>query len=520
MIPKNMKITRREAIKLGLIGGSSLLTPCGFQSPAWAQFSPQIGRFQLPFRIPPVLKPVRSDETTDYYEITMRKSQVEILPGLSTEIWGYNGITPGPTIRQRGGLPLRGGRQSVVRFINQLDTNTVIHLHGMASLPQYDGYAEDFIPSGYYKDYIYPNDRAATIWYHDHTVNRTSRNVYMGLAGMYIVYDDKELSLPLPKEDYDVPLIIQDKRFATDGSLIFDDRGQRSLYGDLILVNGVPWPRMEVANRKYRFRVLNASASRTYQLALSRDEKGLTRGDKLIVIATDAGLISAPVELVAPTNTLRIGIAERYEFIIDFSQYPIGTQVFLRNFGLSSNIDSDTRSQAIMRFDIVRQERDDSTIPSELRKVDPIPVSSVVRTRTFRFERSSGLWQINGRTWEKNRVDANPDFRNVEIWNLVNTGGGWVHPVHVHLVDSQILDRNGRPPLPYERGWKDVFFIGENETVRIIARFGPNQGKYMMHCHNIVHEDHDMMTQFEVGQGGPDPITAAPAKPLPPELPL
>jgi FtsP/CotA-like multicopper oxidase with cupredoxin domain len=484
---------------------------------ALTQFSPQIKPFELPFRTPPVLKPVRSDDTTDYYQIVMQKSQVEILPGLKTEVWSYNGMFPGPTIRQRGGSPKDGGRQSVVRFINQLGNTleagkevpikTSIHLHGMASLPQYDGYANDLIPPGFYKDYIYPNNRASTLWYHDHAVHNTSRNVYMGLAGMYIVEDQNELDLPLPKGEYDVPLIIQDKSFAADGSLVFDNRGQKGVYGDVMLVNGVPWPRMEVANRKYRFRVLNAGASRTCHLALSK-------GD-LLVIGTDAGLISAPVK----TKTLRLGMAERYGFIIDFSQYPIGTRVVLQNLPGSSNIDRDARTNQIMCFDVVRQESDDSSIPDIIRPVEPLPISSNVPIRTFRFERNGGEWKINNKTWDSKRVDANPDFNAIEIWNLVNTGGGWIHPVHIHLVDLQIIDRNGRPPLPYERGWKDVFYVGENETVRVITRFGPNIGKYMIHCHNIVHEDHDMMTQFEVGQGGIDPMSA-PAQPISAMLPL
>jgi len=513
-----MKITRRQAIKLGLIGSGVLLYPWGSESLAVTQFSPQIKPFELPFRIPPVLKPVRSDATTDYYEITMQKAQVEILPGLKTEIWSYNGMFPGPTIRQRGGLQKEGGRQSVVRFINKLGNtieagkevsiDTSIHLHGMASLPQYDGYANDLIPPGCYKDYIYPNNRASTLWYHDHAVHHTSRNVYMGLAGMYIVEDQYELDLPLPKGEYEVPLIIQDKIFAADGSLSFDDRGHKGSYGDVMLVNGVPWPRMEVANRKYRFRVLNAGASRTCQLALST-------GDDLIVIGTDAGLISAPVR----TKTLRLAMAERYGFIIDFSKYSIGTRIVLQNLPSSSNVDRDDRTKQIMCFDVVRQESDDSSIPNALRPVAPIPVSSNVPTRTFRFERSGGEWKINNQTWNPKRVEANPDFNAIEIWNLVNAGGSWIHPVHIHLVDLQILDRNGQKPLPYEQGWKDVFYVGENETVRVITRFGPNRGKYMMHCHNIVHEDHDMMTQFEVGQGGYDPMSA-PAKPISAMLPL
>ena len=243
----------------------------------------------------------------------------------------------------------------------------------MASLPQYDGYANDLISPGCYKDYIYPNNRASTLWYHDHAVHNTSRNVYMGLAGMYIVEDQYELDLPLPKGEYDVPLIIQDKSFAADGSLVFDNRGQKGVYGDVMLVNGVPWPRMEVANRKYRFRVLNAGASRTCHLALSK-------GD-LIVIGTDAGLISAPVK----TKTLRLGMAERYGFIIDFSQYPIGTRVVLQNLPGSSNIDRDARTNQIMCFDVVRQESDASSIPDGLRPVQPLPISSNVPIRTFQL---------------------------------------------------------------------------------------------------------------------------------------
>ncbi|MDJ0737840.1 MAG: multicopper oxidase family protein [Nostocaceae cyanobacterium] len=527
-----MKITRREAIKLGLAGGGVLLSPLAFPGIARALLSPQIPRFQLPFQVPPVLPPVRSDQTTDYYEMTIKKDLWEILPGLKTEIWGYEGMFPGPIIRQRGGKRSEGGRQSVVRIINKLGEdaqgrpiNSVTHLHGMASLPQYDGYAIDYVPPEYFKDYIYPNDRAATLWYHDHVQDLTSHNVYMGMAGMYIVEDKFELDLPLPKGNYDVPLIIQDARFAGDGKLIFDDNSERSLYGDVILVNGVPWPYMQVANRKYRFRILNASVSRNYQLALSQKAEGLTIGEKLIVIASDGGLLSEPVELTTPFQTLGIGVAERYDVIIDFSQYPENSQVFLRNIGFTGSLDNDTRTHTIMRFDVVRSEPDDSIIPDQLRPVESLANQPITRTRTFRFERSIGQWLINGRTWDPQRVDANPQLGDVEIWNLVNPGSGWVHPVHIHLVHSQILDRNGLQPRPYERGWKDVFMVGEFQTVRVISKFRTPEGndikgKFMMHCHNLVHEDHAMMTQFEVGQGGPDPVTTAPAQPISQMLPL
>jgi spore coat protein A, manganese oxidase len=129
--------------------------------------------------------------------------------------------------------------------------------------------------------------------------------------------------------------------------------------------------------------------------------------------------------------------------------------------------------------------------------------------------REDGLWTINGKIWDPERSDADVGLNDVEIWELTNKSGGWFHPLHIHLIDFKILDRNGKPPFAYERGPKDTVYIGENETVRVIARFRPNQGKYMMHCHNLVHEDHDMMTNFDVGPTGVNPSTIAPAKPLP-----
>lgn len=495
------RITRREALKLGALAGGSLLLPIGLERRSYAKTagSPVTKPFTLPFRVPPVLQPVRSDETTDYYEITQKPGRQQIIPGYTSTIWGYNGIFPGPTIKQRK------GRQSVVRQINNLPAGNPfsVHLHGMASLPQYDGYADDLTPVGYYKDYVYPNNRTATLWYHDHAVHHTAFNVYQGLAGMYIVQDDYEDSLPLPKGQYDVPLFIHDKQFAKDGSVVFDDRGQTDVMGDVITVNGVAWPRMEVANRKYRFRILNGSISRSYRLALST-------GEPLIVIGTDAGLMSTP----QPVKDFRIAMAERYEVIIDFSKYKVGTRVVLQNLDLPNNVKYD-QTNVIMCFDVVRQETDDSEIPSTLRTVEPIAESSAVRTRDWRFERTKGLWAINGKTWDENRVDANIREGDIEIWRLYNNAGGWFHPIHVHLVDLQLLDRNGKPPFPYEKGWKDVFYVGPNESLRVIAKYGPNVGKYMFHCHNSVHEDHDMMGQWEIGQGGPNPVTSAQALPLP-----
>lgn len=165
-------------------------------------------------------------------------------------------------------------------------------------------------------------------------------------------------------------------------------------------------------------------------------------------------------------------MAERYEFVIDFSKYKIGTQIVLKNLNPKVNVEY-PNPNVIMRFDIVRQETDDSEIPSKLRSVELIP-ETVMRTREWQFERGGGLWVVNGKIWDENRVNANPGLGDVEIWRLHNKAGGWFHPVHIHLVDVQILSRNGKPPFDYERDWKDVFYVGPNEDVRVIAKFGPH----------------------------------------------
>ena len=277
------------------------------------------------------------------------------------------------------------------------------------------------------------------------------------------------------------------------------------MFGDVILVNGRPWPAMPVERRKYRFRLLNASISRSYRLALST-------GDPFTVIGTDGGLMPAPAE----TTSLRFGMAERYEIVVDFAKYPIGTRVVLQNLGLPNNIDFATTGE-VMAFDVTGDATDlsNNEVPPVLNpdnEVMRLTEGEAVKTRTMEFTRQGGEWTVNGQTWEDvinsgfTQVVASPKLGDVEIWELKNDSGGWFHPVHIHLVDFQILDRNGQPPHPYERGPKDVAYVGEGETVRVLMRFGPQIGRYMMHCHNLVHEDHDMMVQFEVGTGGDDPI--------------
>ena len=522
-------VSRREALKYGGVGATALaLNSLGFL--AWPELarklargdisSPLVAPFQRPLNIPPEISPTGIVKTrdfgwADFYEITQQVSQGEIIPGTTTTFWGYNGITPGPTIRARRGRPV------VVRQINDLSVRTATHLHGGDVPSADDGLPVDLVspltegpivPEGAdgcgpepdedefdtvhegFQDHEYPNiQNGATLWYHDHAIHRTGRNVYFGLAGFYLLEDELEQSLPLPKGRFDVPIVIQDRLFAADGAFIFpcdgDDPVRQGVFGDVILVNGVPTPFLQVARRKYRFRILNGSNARLYQL-------GLSTGDPFTVIASDQGLFPAPVV----TDEIFTGPAERYEAIIDFSRYPIGTQVILENrFGraFGDPIDEE-RTRLIMRFDVVEDAPDPSSIPAVLAPARDIPESSAVRTRDWRFERRGGQWVINKKVFDQNRSDADPGLGDVEIWRFTNNSGGWVHPTHPHLVEFHILDRNGEAPRPIERGPKDTVLLGANEEIRTIMKFEHFSGPYVIHCHNIEHEDNDMMVRFDV----------------------
>lgn len=527
-----MSLTRRDAIKLGVFGSGALLLPIGRAVLAGAAERMPESRlpqpFTIPFAVPPTLAPVRSTRRrrgsggTDFFDITMREQAVEIIPGFLTRIWGYNGSIPGPTIDVDKGTP------AVVRQTNVLPAqhptlgyrpDTSVHLHGSASLPQYDGYANDLTRPGQYKDYQYPNfQNARTLWYHDHAVHRTGENVYMGLAGMYRIHDDLERSLPIPHGRYDIPLIVSDKMFDSEGQLLFNG-DEDGLFGDVILVNGRPWPVMPVEQRKYRFRILNASITRSYEWQLDS-------GEPMVVVGTDGGLVPTP----QPVTRLRHGIAERYEVIIDFAKYPIGRRVVLQNLH-PRNTEVFTNTDKVMAFDVKRKARtgSDNTIPDVLYADNPVMAlepADAVRTRTLDLIRTNGLWTLSGQTWEDviasnfGAVIADPGVDDVELWEIRNDSGGWHHPLHIHLIDFRIIDRSiddAAPiaPFPFELGPKDVVYTGEHERVRVMARFGPHPGRYMVHCHNLVHEDHSMMHQFEVGTGGFDPITSAPARDLP-----
>jgi FtsP/CotA-like multicopper oxidase with cupredoxin domain len=539
-----MELTRRDALKVGGLGGLGLVALAAPWGSLQAKEASTLDARNVPvrygsaFRRPPVLTPYERTVDTDgaplhRYELVQQRVDGEVLRGgLITPLHTYGDTFPGPTISVDQGTRIELRLRNRLPLVHPdwgYPVDTSCHLHGSASLPEYDGYANDVTHPGYKKVYHYPNFQPArTLWYHDHGVHHTAQNAYSGLAAQYHLHDPAEREL-LPQGEFDVPLVVTDAMFARNGHLAYDDSSHSGLWGDVILVNGVAWPVMKVQPRIYRFRVLVASISRSYRFRLST-------GDPVTVVATDGGLMPTARQV----TSWRHAPAERYEVLIDFRPHR-GRRVELRNLSNPNNV-TYANTGSVMAFDVLdvppTTTRYDAqgvlvpdptwdTLPTTLvgSEVMDLPEAAAARSRHFRLKKNDlGVWTIGGHTWEDvvasgfTKVLADPKVGDTEIWTLENSSGGWFHPVHIHLIDFKILSRNGRPAFDHEQGPKDVVYLGEGETVRLIMRFGPHEGRYMVHCHNLPHEDHDMMSQFRVGDpADPDPHDPVLADPCVPD---
>lgn len=508
--------------------------------------------------IPKYLKPKRRCRDFTYYEVRMQETASQMHAELPepTKVWGYEGQVPGPIIEAERGECLR------VKWINELpdkhllpvdkslhgshehmpEVRTVVHLHGAEVRPESDGYPEAWFTRDFKKIgvdfkqevYEYPNhQRAAILWYHDHCMANTRLNVYAGLAGMYIIRDAHERMLNLPSGIFEIPLIICDKGFNEDGSLFYprnvsdpppegvpDPSITPGAAFDFILVNGKVWPYLNVQQRKYRFRILNASNERFYRMQLSS-------GQGFIQIGSDGGLLQRPVEL----DQITIAPAERVDVIIDFSQQPVGTNIVLTNdartpFDFGAPVDEETTGQ-IMQFRVVPlQAPDTSEVPNFLSLIPRFRECDAARTRDItldvtrdHFNRLKFL--LSNREFTDN-ITEKPRLGDIEIWRIINQGIAF-HPIHIHLIQFQILDMipfdidafntTGQirftgeplPPEPGDMGWKDTVKAPPGFVTRLIMRFAPYTGRYVYHCHILEHEDYDMMRPFEVVKDKCDP---------------
>lgn len=468
-------------MKMGAIGGAALALPLDRIAALAGEAG--VRPFRVPLAIPPVLKPVRTGKNRDYYVTTMRRARAEILPGKRTPIWGFDGHYPGPTIKARR------GREIIIRRKNDLSVPTTTHLHGGEVPSLSDGHPARLIAPGETYDFVYPNQQpTATLWYHDHAHHHTSRNNYMGLNGFYLIEDEEEEDLNLPKGKYDIPLVLQDRSFKPDGSFKFKDKID-DIFGDTYLVNGRPMPFLKVANRKYRFRILNGSHSRGYTLALDS-------GESLIQIGSDQGLLAAPY----PVLSIPIWPSERTEIVIDFSRYPVGSTIVLQDL---SDPNDPSSGKPIMQFRIAREEEDTSSLPPVLRPIERLLPGPDTVEREFVLSKDieTNRWVINGKAFDPDRIDIEPRLGDTEVWTFRNDSSA-PHPMHVHLVRFQVLDRSNLQLSPGELGWKDTVRVDPSRTVRVIMRFEGFTGRYMFHCHNLAHEDHSMMGQMRVRPNG------------------
>jgi spore coat protein A len=521
-------------------GTCSLLTQsqCGSQGGAYqgdfttcaaAQCPVILTPFVDPLPIPGVAQPTSgSSGGAATYEIFIQQFQQKLHRDLpSTIVWGFNGSYPGPTIEASTGQPVRVvwnndlrdafGSLRVDHYL-AVDTclagpdvegskpRTVFHLHGGHVPAPVDGYPEATILPGEQAIYDYPNNQLpGTLWYHDHALGITRLNVYMGLAGFYLLRDAFEASLGLPSGEFEIPLAIQDRKFHSDGRLEYPAAWMEHFFGDTLLVNGKVWPYLNVRQGKYRFRLLNGSTSRTYTLSLSR------AGMQFQQIGTEGGLLSAPV----PRSQITFGPGERADVVVDFAGIPAGAEILLTNSAPAPypGVAGEGVIPNVMKFVVTSQAGYTAPLPASLRAVGSIPESEAVMQRDFELRKGTNactgsMWTINDLGWRD--ITEFPELGTTEVWRFVNRSG-FSHPMHMHLVMFQVLDRqlfevvggevvpvgSPAPPAPYEAGWKDTVMVNPNEIVRVIARFEDYTGRFAYHCHILEHEDHEMMRQFQ-----------------------
>jgi spore coat protein A len=513
---------------------------------------------------------------------------------MTTKVWGYNGSYPGPTIVAKKDVPidvfwhnnLVDGNGMPLPHLLPIDPSVhwaleeftnwqsygipvVTHLHGGHTESASDGLPDAWFTPGFalrghgfvkgdIAPYHYSNSQeAATIWYHDHALGITRLNVYAGLAGYYLLTDNNEINLQnsgsLPAAPYDLGLAIQDRMFTKDGQLFYpstpetdDDNGGPNpsilpeFFGNFILVNGKTWPVLEVEPRQYRFRVLNGSDSRFYDLSLSGNQ-GFRQ------IGTDNGFLASPVSL----TQLLIGPGERKDIIIDFSQPALwGQTIIVRNnaktpFPKGVAVDPQTTGR-IMAFRVnqpLNQNYPLTSVPATLRP-PVVPLQTTLPARKLvlfeaedEFDRLKPMLGTveNGVMNFHDPITENPALNSTEIWEIYNATVD-AHPIHLHMVSSQLINRQRfmanvdehtgattdirllgqpRPPAPEEQAWKDTWITYPGEVTRLIAKFDI-EGLYAWHCHILSHEDHEMMRPFYVGQmeqfvkAGKRPVNATP----------
>lgn len=433
-----------------------------------------------PLPIPPLLKDENDEPGKAEFTLIAQKGSKAFINGKETDTYGYNGDYLGPVIR------VREGDQVSVKVKNELDEGTTVHWHGLEVDGDQDGGPHTGIEEGTTWNPKFKIEQpAATLWYHPHLLHKTGEQVYKGLAGLFYIDDEISDKLDIPKEygKNDFPLVIQDKKFDSDGKFEYDlgmHDVMMGLQGETVLVNGTVNSYLQVPRGRVRLRLLNGSNARIYQFNFDNNMP-------FHQIGSDGGLLEKPVKM----ERVILSPAERAEIIADFSNFKSGDTVQLTEQGAP-----------FMKFIISGEQGDNGKMPDLLATIPRIDPLKAVRTREFVFQGMGSSVNINGKQMDMDRIDEELKLNSTEIWEISNAssgmmGGGMAHPFHAHGVQFQILDRDGNPPPANEMGWKDTILVASGEKVRAIATFD-KKGLFMYHCHILEHEDAGMMGQFKV----------------------
>lgn len=505
-------VTRRNFLQLAGLGTAGIFTAT-----------------RIPFLTDQNRSVLAQDSPAPDVEIALKAlpTQVNLFSGQPTRVWSYQGevLRGDPAILQT--LPdsylgpilrVSQGQRVRVHFTNGLPEKSILHWHGFILPAEMDGHPRYAIQPG--QTFVYEFlviNRAGTYWYHPHPDKLTGRQVYQGLAGLVLVSDEEEKALGLPAGEYDLPLVVQDRTFDGSNQLSYQYGGMMGgmpgFLGNRILVNGKPNFSLSVATRVYRLRLINGSNARVYQLAWND-------GTPLTVIGTDGGLLETPVQ----RSSVTLAPGERVELWVDFQKYPVGAEIKLESqaFSNSNGMMGGQPTNApmtVLTVKVARQESDNLKLPPKLSSVARYHLEDAVnmsRPRTFSLSMNHMRFLLNGRTFEMGKVADNEvvPLNALEVWEFVNQStsrgmmAGMMHPIHVHGVQFQIIERQITPQFAMnwetvragyvDEGWKDTVLVMPGERVKLLIKFGPYSGLFLYHCHNLEHEDAGMMRNLQV----------------------